>query len=580
MAILGAVFDHEERPCQFDSSQTLCPALQLAHNAWHLHVIMGDPVLKRSITISAVASMFALTLPSVATASPGTSAESFAGSESTVQAQRAGYAKSAKGVLTSRAAKQFRVTIAIQGLDGSAGAVTVRGPKIRGSKRFTVRLQSTRTLRGLRPGKYTVTASRVWFGADPAVPSRTKQTFRVKKRGKKRIIVSYQRVASTPDPPRDCSVIPANDLAGCDLRGVDLSGRDLREVNLDGADLRNANLSGATFSWRLRHVNLAGANLSGSDLSDTSIDWCNLTGANLSGTRVGQVSGEFSNVNISGAHLEYAYFDGISTRGGIVGTPATAPMHADWGRIIGSFMISRSTVFHDAELSGIDFAGVNLSNSSIINSNVAGTRFVGATLGADPSSAILDGRWIRAGTKSAGLSGVPANLPTAWRLTRGYLIGPGTTVTGGLWGYQHGGLYGQLDTRPAAHLAGVNLAGADMRRSMFSHPGSSYSNKVPVCRADDSVWDPDSSGPGCGVDFTDANLSNTNLSGTVLTGARLVGTNLRGANLVGAYLNASYIQGIDLRDANLTGIQAYGLTGTPAYLPAGWSIVDGRLVGG
>lgn len=66
------------------------------------------------------------------------------------------------------------------------------------------------------------------------------------------------------------------------------------------------------------------------------------------------------------------------------------------------------------------------------------------------------------------------------------------------------------------------------------------------------------------ADLREADLSEATLRDTNLRGAMLTGTNLGKTNLLGAQLSHS------------TGIQ---VAGQPAFLPAGWVLQEGELVG-
>ena len=119
------------------------------------------------------------------------------------------------------------------------------------------------------------------------------------------------------------------------------------------------------------------------------------------------------------------------------------------------------------------------------------------------------------------------------------------------------------------------------------------------------------------ANLTDATLTNANLTGATLGAAtltgvisgRVVGTpawlpykwgivsgylvgpgaNLTGANLSGALLGYAYLTNATLTDANLTGadltetdlsgVISGGIAGTPAWLPNGWGLIQGYLVG-
>ena len=69
-------------------------------------------------------------------------------------------------------------------------------------------------------------------------------------------------------------------------------------------------------------------------------------------------------------------------------------------------------------------------------------------------------------------------------------------------------------------------------------------------------------------------LEQNNLTGVQFANANLTKANLSGDNLAGASL-----QGATLTGSNLTGVESGTITGTPAVLPANWSLRDGYLLG-
>jgi uncharacterized protein YjbI with pentapeptide repeats len=98
--------------------------------------------------------------------------------------------------------------------------------------------------------------------------------------------------------------------------------------------------------------------------------------------------------------------------------------------------------------------------------------------------------------------------------------------------------------------------------------------------------------PGCdlsGADLSGANLSSANLYGADLQGANLSGANLTqtglmtadlsGANLTGADMMQTMLDGATLSGATLTGVSSDLISGTPAFLPLNWILVNSYLVG-
>jgi len=159
------------------------------------------------------------------------------------------------------------------------------------------------------------------------------------------------------------------------------------------------------------------------------------------------------------------------------------------------------------------------------------------------------------GVRSGRILGVPNSLPGGWSIYSGYLIGPGTDLSGVNMSGQS--LVG-LNLR-SANLSGINLSGTDLTSA----------------------------------DLTAANLTGANLTGAKLISTVLIATDLSNANLTNAKLNYASLQtatfvgtnltGANLSLANLTGAQLDGVTGEniigPAQsYPEGWQITGGKLV--
>jgi hypothetical protein len=159
------------------------------------------------------------------------------------------------------------------------------------------------------------------------------------------------------------------------------------------------------------------------------------------------------------------------------------------------------------------------------------------------------------GVRSGRILGVPNSLSGGWSIYSGYLIGPGTDLSG-------------------VNMSGQSLVGLNLRSANLS--GIDLS----------------------GTDLTSADLTAANLSGANLTGAKLISTvlvaaDLSNANLTNAKLNYASLQtatfvgtnltGANLSLANLTGAQLDGVTGENIIGPAqsypdGWQITGGKLV--
>ena len=202
-----------------------------------------------------------------------------------------------------------------------------------------------------------------------------------------------------------------------------------------------------------------------------------------------------------------------------------------------------------AKLAGADLSGANASGADLSGANLSGAKASGTNLSrADLSGADLSG------VTSGGITGTPASLPTNWSLANGYLVGPGADLSGAdLSGANLSG----------ANLSGAKASGTNLIGANLDNVASGGVTGTPASLpADWSLVNGYFVGPH--ADLSGADLSDANLSGLNLSGANLYGSNLSGSNLSGA---------------NLFGVRSGGITGTPASLPAGWSLANGYLVG-
>ncbi len=331
--------------------------------------------------------------------------------------------------------------------------------------------------------------------------------------------------AVTPAPS------PGVDWSGCNLDNAIMSGADL-----EGADLSDATLSGQSRQELLEDVNFSGANLSGA-LIPADLTGSNLTDANL--TDASLFDAEVGGVTITGANLTGATLTNVeSESGGITGTPAALP--ADWV-IDGGFLIGPTAYLVSSDVEGVDLSGADLSSATMDSANLTDCDLSGADL----SSAALD----EADLSGADLSG--ADLTTA--------------------------------SLPSAQLAGANLSGTELGQATLTGVASGNITGTPASLP--TNWSdvngyligPDASLPDAGL--SGAELSGADLSGANLTGADLAAADLSGANLDDATLTGSDLSGADLATATLTLVLSGGVTGTPASLPADWSVVAGYLIG-
>jgi uncharacterized protein YjbI with pentapeptide repeats len=380
-------------------------------------------------------------------------------------------------------------------------------------------------------------------------------------------------------------------MDGADMTGANLTNADMNSTNLMGAVLSKANVSGADLTnatltlvesvaggitgtpavlpanWAidggflvgpvayLENADLAGVSLSGADLASAYLDTTNLTGTDLSGANLSAANIEWanlsnanlSNANLTGAFLDPAQLPGVNltgtqlsgadlagiTSGDITGTAASLP--ANWTQAAG-YLVGPNDVLTGADLAGASLPTADMQSDALTDADLAGTDLSGANLedavltGANVTGTDLSGATLIE-VHSGSLTGTPASLPADWSAVDGYLIGPKAWLT-------------------SAGLAGADLAGADLAGAYMDS-----------------------------ANLTSANLAGATVTATYLVYANLTDANLASANLTGSYLDKANVSGAEMGTATLTGVQSGLMTGTPASLPADWSVVNGYLVG-
>jgi uncharacterized protein YjbI with pentapeptide repeats len=190
---------------------------------------------------------------------------------------------------------------------------------------------------------------------------------------------------------------------------------------------------------------------------------------------------------------------------------------------------------------GAELAGCNLANANLYGANLSGADLTGANLS-------------QANLTDANLN--QANL---------------TDVQGSSVDLQGAQLFAADLTQaniPNGFFDGANVDESTMTGATFTGSDFNGVQSSQVTGGDLTLptnWSLNGGfliGPG-------ADLTNADLSGVDLTGVDLASATLSGADLDGAILTG----------ANLAGAITSGLTGTPAALPANWTVVNGYLIG-
>jgi uncharacterized protein YjbI with pentapeptide repeats len=309
----------------------------------------------------------------------------------------------------------------------------------------------------------------------------------------------------------------------CDLAGADLAGADLANANLAGADLTGANLAGTDLAGAtLVRANFTGANLANANLTGTGLTEANFTGASL-----------------QGASLNGAYLD-LTT------------------------------------LASANLTDLNAGDADFLQSVLTGATVSGAELG---NAALTR-------PQTCGVTGTPASLPANWNAVGGCLVGPDADLSNG--NLSGANLSGQDLTNAffeKTNLTGANLTGANLDQAYLLSVNLANANISGANLGATWMFQGVASGGVIGSSATILPKNYTLDDGYLLgpeadlTGANLSGLDLSGVDLADATLTNANVTGAALGDTTLTYALSSGLTGQPASLPAGLSIVAGYLVG-
>jgi uncharacterized protein YjbI with pentapeptide repeats len=239
-----------------------------------------------------------------------------------------------------------------------------------------------------------------------------------------------------------------------------------------------------------------------------------------------------------------------------------------------------SATLTSANLTGATLTGLDLNSADLTDANLTNAKLMQANL----SSATMTGATLTGVSSGLVVAGPAPTLPTNWSIISGYLIGPGA-------GLQFANLTSADLTD--ADLADANLASAELSHVTLAGTILVGSTLTGVSSAD--ITGTPASLPanwitaggylvGPGANLSNAALGNLDLSGQVLTSANLnsadlSGSDLSDADLADAILTGVKLTGTNLGGANLAGEQSGEITGTPASLPTGWSVVSGDLIG-
>jgi len=334
--------------------------------------------------------------------------------------------------------------------------------------------------------------------------------------------------------------------AGVILDGIDFTNANLANVDLSrsyahNVILKNTNLNGVKFTntFMILNGDCGGSTFRNADFSYGNI-WGDLSSCDLTG--VLSVSTCFGGVMPTGyihASARELCLDGVTTAGFFVG-PGLNLSYRDLTGLSFAGADLSDVDFRGANLSYANFDGMTLTNVDLTDAIMVGTSLANADL---RTASIL-------GLRTGALMGNPL-LPTGYAVRRQHIVGPQVNLFGAR--LQNLDL-SNLDLSDS-NLSGANLTGANLTNTDLS-----------------------------GANLVRANATNTNLTRTELLRANLSRANLTGADLSQSNLEDTDMAGVTVTNARfanavLSGVKSGRIVGTPASLPNDYAIRDGYFVG-
>ena len=373
--------------------------------------------------------------------------------------------------------------------------------------------------------------------------------------------------------------------------GVDLSGATLTVANLSNSFLTNVNLTNVTFSNASLLTGVkSGGNLryNAKTLSTMPTNYT-IRGTYIVGPRV-DLSGanltslDLSNTVLTGVNMSNATFTNMRS-GGIqmlTAAPITFSSAASYGSEFGYKYLNGYIVGPGVDLTGSNFSGVTFSSVDL-----SGVKLSGSNLSS---------------IRSLNVAGTPASLPTGYKVTARYIIGPGLDMSG--YNFTNGDFSG-------ADITGSVLINANFTNTSSGNVTGSAQTRFTTTVDPVNIKYQLSNGyiVGPKVNLSNGDLSGVNVSGINLTNATLFNTktgkitfndqtvvpnsnysivanyiigpnvNLTGVDFSGVDLRYTNLTNVDFSGANLFNVRSGFISGTPQQLPTFYSFIGGFIIG-
>jgi uncharacterized protein YjbI with pentapeptide repeats len=437
------------------------------------------------------------------------------------------------------------LVVTVSGLtDGKTPVVTISGPKQTAASvtTFIRIIHKTTTLTGLAAGTYKISAQPVSNSAGAFEATVYSRNVILRATGTVKYTVVYAKKAGNPSTG---ALLPVTELSA------------------------EPGVGKLTVRWNTPTSNTAVKNASYVASTDPGGIAC----------AIGR-----SPCTILGLSADTAYFVTVVATDGTGKTVTTKLATAVTPLRVGQTVIDGQVVGPGIDLSGKRLVGAKLSLIKLTGANLTNADLTSADLtSADMSYTNLSGAKLAAanlkGIKSGHISGIPASLPSDWKLINGYLVGDGANLTDADLRDQNlagARMYG-------TSLRGANFTGADLRnvdgkdlRGLIFDGANLQSAQLAGVNLSGSSF---KSVRMNGANLAGANLAQANMASAILTGADLSNANCSRTDLTATTLSAATVSGAGLADAILKSVVTGNVVGLPASLPSGWTTKVGYFIG-
>lgn len=342
----------------------------------------------------------------------------------------------------------------------------------------------------------------------------------------------YDNASFVLGPNLNCKSFDSTNLETNLLTNLNLSSSDFTGANLNNITFRNVNFSNAIMvNTIFNNILLNGCIFDNILTSNLQLSGSNgllppthrIVNRTIVGPNVRFSNINFASQNLNNFSLANAKFSNVSF----------------FNAQIFNLNLSNS-IIQNLDLSNVDCSGVNFTNADISGVNINQTRLLNSNL---------------TGTAMSGITGLPFNINSVYSIHNSFLIGP------------------NLKVRDVTIL-NLDMSGVNLQSTKFTNVKSlGLIQNLPLNLSREYTIH-----QGYLIGET-SNLSGLDLKGKDFSNLNLTKVNFQNSNLQKAYFRNCIMNETNFIGANLTDVVSEKIIGKTTFLPQGWKIMNGFLLG-